>query len=144
MKPKTSLTPAQKSKRVRKGTALLQFAVVFPVFFVFILGFIEFGRANMVASLLNNAARNGCRVACLSGKSNTDVTNSISTSLASQGIRNYTTSIKINDTVANASTANSGDKITVIVAVTTANVTWIPGTGLLKGSLTGKCTLYRE
>lgn len=128
----------------RTGTAVVQFAIVFPIFFVFLLGFVEFGRASMVASLLNNAARNGARVGILSGKTNTNVTDAISTSLSNTGINGYTTTIKVNGAVANVSTATSNDRITVAVAVPTANITWIPGTGLLHGSLTGKCTLYRE
>lgn len=129
---------------IRPGTTAVQFAIVFPVFFVFILGFIEFGRANMVLSLLNNAARNGARVAILTGKSNSDIDDTITTSLSNSGIRNYTTTVKVNNTVANASTAGSNDEITVSISVPVANITWIPGTGLLTGNLRGKCTLYRE
>jgi Flp pilus assembly protein TadG len=130
--------------RRRQGTTAIQFALVFPLFFTFVLGFIEFGRANMVASLLNNAARNGCRVAVLTGKTNTDVDNAITTSLTSTGIRSYTTTVKVNNAVANASTAKSDDEITVSISVPVRNISWIPGTGLLTGNLTGKCTLYKE
>lgn len=136
--------PRIRSRRSRIGTTAVQFAIVFPVFFVFVLGFIEFGRANMVLSLLNNAARNGARVAVLSGRNNTDIDSTIATSLSGMGVRNYTTTVTVNNTVANASTAASNDEITVTISVPVSNISWIPGTGLLQGNLRGKCTLYRE
>ena len=49
----------------RAGAALVEFALVFPVFMMLILGTIEVGRALMVYQLLNNAAREGARAAIL-------------------------------------------------------------------------------
>lgn len=46
----------------RRGTYVVEFAIVFPVFMLFIMGLIEFGHANLVINALNNAARIGARM----------------------------------------------------------------------------------
>ncbi|TFG81694.1 MAG: pilus assembly protein, partial [Chromatiales bacterium] len=45
------------------GTAAVEFAIVAPVFFLFVFGLIELGRIVMVQQALTNAAREGCRTA---------------------------------------------------------------------------------
>ena len=45
----------------RRAATAVEFAVVAPVFFLFVLGFIELGRGYMVQHLMTNAARQGCR-----------------------------------------------------------------------------------
>ena len=52
--------PAGAGKR-RLGAAATEFAIVAPVFFLMIIGFIEFGRALMVQQVLINASREGQR-----------------------------------------------------------------------------------
>src|SRR5262245_58450199 len=52
--------------RERRGVAAVEFAVMATLLFTLVFGMIEVGRGMMVAEMLNNAARNGCRVAVLS------------------------------------------------------------------------------
>ncbi len=52
-------------RRNRRGAAVVEFAVVAPVFFLLVFGMIEFGRAIMVQQILTNASREGARVAVL-------------------------------------------------------------------------------
>src|SRR5579884_3784762 len=53
--------PMERSPVLRRGATAVEFALVAPVFFMFILGLIELGRGMMVQSLLENAARAGVR-----------------------------------------------------------------------------------
>ena len=105
---------------------------------------IEVGRGLMVVHLLNNAARDGCRSGILTGASNDNVTSGVSSAVSGQGLNGYTVTVKVNGTVANASTATTGDKITVTVSIPVARVTWLPGGEYLSGTLSGQCTLPRE
>lgn len=57
----------------RSGSAIVETALVLPIFFMIILGIAEFGRAFMTVNLLTNAAREGARLAIMSGVSNQDV-----------------------------------------------------------------------
>lgn len=47
----------------RSGTALVEFAFVAPIFFLFLLGIFEYGRYLFTMHVVYNAAREGCRYA---------------------------------------------------------------------------------
>ena len=122
----------------------MEFAIVAPLFFTFILGFIELGRGFMVQHLMTNAARQGCRVAVIEGKTNTDVTNAVVSVLGGEGISGDAVSVQVNDGTANASTAQSGDEISVTVSIPTSTVSWVPAAKFLVGTISGKYTMRRE
>jgi Flp pilus assembly protein TadG len=128
----------------RRGAAAVEFAVIGSVFFVFVLGFIELGRGFMVQHLMTNAARQGCRVAVIEGKTNTDVTNAVVSVLGGEGISGDTVSVQVKDAAANASTAQSGDEISVTVSIPTSTVSWVPAANFLVGTISGKYTMRRE
>jgi Flp pilus assembly protein TadG len=112
--------------------------------FLFILGLIEIGRGLMVLHLLNNAARQGCRAGVIQGKSTADINTVVLATLSAQGIKGEVATVQVNDGVTDASTARSGDEITVIVTVPVASVSWLPGSQFLNGSMAGRYTLRRE
>jgi len=58
---KRSARPAR--ARADAGEALVEFALVLPILLVLSLGMLDFGRAFHAKSLLDMAAREGCRVA---------------------------------------------------------------------------------
>ncbi len=128
----------------RRGATVVEFALVTPVFVLFVLGIIEIGRGLMVVSLLNNAARAGCRVGILDGASDSDINSAVTTALQGQNIPGTTVTVQVNGATADASTAASGDRISVTVSVPMTNITWVPGTQFLTGNLSGRCTLRRE
>ncbi|MCI0461997.1 MAG: pilus assembly protein [Gemmataceae bacterium] len=128
----------------RPGVSTVEFALVAPVFVLFVLGVIEIGRGLMVVSLLNNSARAGCRVGILDGSSDTDISSAVTSALQGQNVTGITVTVHVNGTPANASTAVSGDRITVFVSVPITNVTWVPGSRFFTGNLSGQCTLRRE
>src|SRR3954447_23114830 len=51
----------------RDGQALVEFALVAPLFFLLLFSLIEFGRAVYYVQMLNNAAREGARYAIVHG-----------------------------------------------------------------------------
>jgi len=72
MKAEVSATNRRKAKK-RTGAAMVELAIVLPLFLTIVLGIIEFGRALMVAQIVTNAAREGARDAILAGSTNTAV-----------------------------------------------------------------------
>jgi Flp pilus assembly protein TadG len=128
----------------RRGAAALEFAVVAPVFFLLIFGLVEVGRCLMVQHLLTNAARQGCRVAVIEGKTTADVNTAASNLLSGQGISGFTTTVQVNGATADASTANPGDKITVSISVPASTNSWVPGASFCFGTITGSYSLRRE
>src|SRR4051812_35104684 len=99
----------------RHGAATVEMAVVAPVLFMLILGSIEFGRMMQVTNVTTSAAREGARAGVVTGASNPDITTAVNNSLTTYGLvaSNATITIKVNGTVADASTAVTGDQITV-------------------------------
>jgi Flp pilus assembly protein TadG len=128
----------------RRGATAAEFAVVAPLFFLIVLGFIELGRGLMIQHLMTNAARQGCRVAVIEGKTTADINAAVLNVLGGQGIQGDAVSVQVNDAAANASSANPGDEITVTVSIPTATVSWVPAAQFLFGTISGKYTLRRE
>ena len=50
-----------KRRSRRRGQALVEFALVFPIFAILLFGIIDFGRYVFTANALNNGAREGAR-----------------------------------------------------------------------------------
>ena len=64
-------------KEKRRGAAVVEFALVVPVFILLVFGMIEFGRAIMVQQVLVNASREGARQAVLDGTTVADIESQI-------------------------------------------------------------------
>ena len=137
----------------RKGAALVEMALVLPVFLTVVLGIMEFGRAMMVSNLLANAAREGARLAVTSGSSNDDVEAAIETFMlgavgATAAEVNVTITVAAaagnpdpGDEVANA---NRSDVCTVHVTVAFNNVCLVAGDYLAGVNLVGHCAMRHE
>lgn len=65
-------TPRSQARQ-RRGTAVVETAVVLPVYLLLLLGIAEFGHAQLIVNLLNSATRNGARVGSTEGTTNADV-----------------------------------------------------------------------
>ena len=59
--------------RHRRGTTVVETAIVLPVFLFFLLAIIEFGHAQLVTNMLNSACRNGARMGSVEGTTSADV-----------------------------------------------------------------------
>ena len=62
----------------RCGAAATEFAIVAPVFFLMVIGFIEIGRALMVQQVLINASRVGARMTSTTGSTTSGVETAVS------------------------------------------------------------------
>lgn len=69
----------------RRGSTLVETAVVLPVFFTFLFGFIEFGHCFMTIHSLNSAARRAARLGVSEGMTTADV-NSLAYSILDAAI----------------------------------------------------------
>ena len=108
---------------------MVEFALVAPLFFLVLLGMIEFGRMIMVQQVLTNASRVGARRAVVEGVTQTEVTTLVA---------NYLTNASVNGptvTVAPTNLANLGfgDTVTVSVTVPFDGVSWTGSPWFLSG-----------
>jgi hypothetical protein len=137
----------------RCGAALVEMAIVLPVFLMVVWGIIEFGRGMMVANMVTNAAREGARLAVIDGNTNTDVQNAISTFLQ-QAINvspgDITVTIGIDEAPGNPdplnqiASAEPRDLINIVVSVPFDSVSYIPGDYLSGKSLVGRASMRHE
>lgn len=143
------LRPSARSTRLgspsaRRGAAAMEFAVVSLVFFTFIMALFELGRGLMSDYLLVNAARQGCRAGIVPSCSTDSIKQATNTALANSRVTGATVSVQVNGAETEASSAQTGDRISVVVTVSWTNLTWMPFTRYIPGNLTGKYTLRRE
>ncbi len=113
---------SMKRFKVRRGAAAVEFAFVAPVFFLVVLGVIEFTRAMMVEELLTNAAHEGARAGVLDGAQESDVDNAVNRYLSAAGISGATTAVSPNP----PSSANYGQSVQVTVTIPYKSVSWLP------------------
>lgn len=128
----------------RRAASTVEFSMVAPVFFLFVLGVVEVSRGLMMHHLLVNAARQGCRTGILPSSGNTQVNTAVSTALTPAGINSPTVSVRVNGVVQDSSTAKSGDEVTVSVLVPFNSVSWLPGTQFLFGNISAQYTLRKQ
>ncbi len=143
----------RKQNQNRRGAALVEMAVVLPVFLAVVLGIVEFGRAMMVGQMVNNAAREGARMAIVDGSANTAVTSRVKQFLLqSANINGGDVTVNISVTagtgnpdpgneVANATTR---DMCTIAVTVPFTKVSYITGKYLEGKNLAGSSTMRHE
>jgi hypothetical protein len=72
--------------RSERGAELVEFALVFPILLVVMLGIIDFGFLFQRYEVLTNAAREGARVAILPGYSDADVQARVNQYLTAGGL----------------------------------------------------------
>jgi Flp pilus assembly protein TadG len=124
----------------RRGAAVVEFAVVAPVFFMMIIGFIEFSRAMMVQQVLVSASRVGARTAITLNATTTEV---------NAAVQSYTQGLAVSGVSAVVSPSPDvtapGDLITVTASVPYADVSWLPSAWFLGGKLlTCESTMRKE
>lgn len=103
-----------RSQKKRRGTTMVEVALVLSLFLLFAFGICEYGRFVMTRQLLTNAAREGARYAVVHTYDGTtaDVRNHVDQMLGGQGkqLQNYNKNTSIEVFKANPDTgANLGD-----------------------------------
>lgn len=127
--------------RPHRGVAAVEFAVVAPLFFLLVLGMIEFGRMVMVQQVITNASREGARRAIVEGATTSEVVAVVESYLAGGGIRSATVSVSPDP----IDSAGYGDPVTVSVSVPFNQVSWLPTPMFLGGiELRATTTMRRE
>jgi len=120
-----------RSKRAaRRGAALVEFALVAPIFLLLVVGSIEFGRAIMVQEALTNASREGVRTGIEDGSLTTDVTTAVNNYLTDMSISGASTSV----TPADPGTTSGGTEVTVTVSISYSSISWVPSPMFLKNT----------
>ena len=128
------------SRKNRRGAAVVEFALVVPVFILLVFGMIEFGRAVMVQQVLVNASREGARQAVLDGTTLNEVQDRIDVYLDASSINGATVTVDPAPQV-----ATFGQPVTVTVSVPFDNVSWLPVPQYIGGTvLTASSVMRRE
>jgi hypothetical protein len=131
--------PCRLYRRNRRAAAAVEFALVAPVFFLLVLGMIEYGRMVMVQQVLTNASREGARAAVLDGAEWSEVESLVTAYMASGSITGHTC-----NKPANFDTAEFGDPITITVSVPFNQVSWLPSPMYLGGKTLSATTIMRR
>lgn len=110
-----------KSANNRRGAAAVEFAIIAPVFFMLVIGFIELGRGLMVQQVLTNASRVGAREA-VSLHTSTSEVQTVATDYA-EGISVPGVTVTVTP---DPSDVPAGENVTVTVSIPYADVSWVP------------------
>lgn len=139
--------------RFRCGAAVVELAIVLPVFLLIVMGIVEFGRAMMVGQLLTNGARHGARLAIIEGSTNASVRQDIEeflTSTLNVPASNLNIQIEVepapghpdpNDVL---TAARSKDLVKITVSVPFDKVAYVSGNFLKSTTLSGHCAMRHE
>jgi Flp pilus assembly protein TadG len=136
-----------RSKRQRRGVTAIEFALVAPLFFMLLLGIVEFGRVFMVMELLNGAARQACRQAMIEGANSTQIQQAAVVFLNGVGIDGTAATVNVNGVPVNTidtTTLPAYADVTVQVTVPVSSVTWVPNGFIPSGNLAGQYGMRRE
>ena len=79
----TPRLPVRPLRRERRGTTVVETALVLPVFLVFVFSLVEFSHALMVKNMLRSACRTGARLGSTDGQSTANVESAVSKALGS-------------------------------------------------------------
>lgn len=137
----------RRSRHRRLGASVLEMALTLTILLNLTFGTVEFGHFFFLKNTVQGAAREGARAAIPPGATNSDVTSAVNASLTAAGLNtaSFTTTVKVNGVVANASTAVSGQRVEVSVTASWGTVGLRP-LGLISSSKTllGAATMRRE
>lgn len=118
----------------------MEFAVVAPLFFLLILGMVEFGRMMMIQQVITNASREGARIAVLDNMTRADVVTAVQNYLSNGSVSGATVTV-IPDP---PSSAGYGQPVTVAVSVPFNEVSWLPSPMFLGGKTLEATTVMRR
>ena len=110
----------RRNRASRLGVAATEFAIVAPVFFLMVVGFLEFGRALMVQQVLINASRVGARQAITTGATTSEVQSAVEDYTAGVTVAGVDVSVS-----PNPASAAPGTAITVNTSVDFSDVSWM-------------------
>ena len=99
----------------------MEFALVAPLLFLFVMGMFEIGRMVMVQQVLTNAAREGARFAVMPNVTESAVEARVANFAASAGVSGVEAEVEPAPEAAGA-----GETVTVTASVPVSSVGWLP------------------
>ena len=133
----------------RRGVALVEFALVVPILFLFLFGIIELSRFVMVQQALTSAAQRGCRNAMLATTVSDDTVDSAVRGYLEGALGPLAASDSLSVAVSPGDfrVVVPGSEVSVQVQVSSADISWVRS-GFLGWTndfvLSGQSTLIRE
>ncbi len=127
--PLRAVRPRGCPGRRRRGAAVVEFAIVVPIFTLLVFGMIEFGRMVMVHQLLAGAAREGARQAIVNGATAVEVEQTVRNFLTATSIDGQEASVTVTPDPA---TAPTGTTVTVEAGIAFEKASWLPAPHFLK------------
>jgi hypothetical protein len=124
----------------RRGAAVVEFAIVAPVFILLVFGMIEYGRMVMVQQLLTNASREGARKAVLDGATKSEIETLVTDYLSNSSVSGASVTV----TPDPPSNAAFGDPVTVSVSIPFDQVSWLPSPMYLGGATMSASAVMRR
>ena len=140
-----TVTPAAAPKSIRArlssecGAELIEFALVFPLLLMVVLGIVDFGFLFQRMEVVTNAAREGARIAVLPGYATADVTARVTNYVQTGGVPTTGTNPVISVTNVSIPTGAGGPNLTgkrVQVTYTHSYIFIGPIAGWFGGSFT--------
>lgn len=113
----------------RRGAAVLEFAIVAPIFFLMVFGLIEFGRMVMVHQLLVGAVREGARLAVIDGTTANEVEQTVRDYLTASSIDGEEVQVQVTP---NPAVVPKGVPVTVRTSIAFDKVSWLPAPFFLR------------
>lgn len=119
----------------RRGAAVIEFALIAPVFFAIVFGMIEMGRAVMVTQVAGAAAREGVRKAAITSMTAEEVKTWVRDYLNGCGVFDSACTIELSQRVPGSdgfegtedlSETPYASSLRMTITVDFAQVTWIP------------------
>jgi Flp pilus assembly protein TadG len=111
--------------RKRRGSAVMDAALVLPLLLALMFGTVEYGYYFFVRHTLTAAAREGARAGIMPSGNNTKVTNAIVQYLYNAGLQSSSTSLDSKFTLSinpAADTVTTGNPMTVTISVSWGNI----------------------
>lgn len=119
----------------------MEFALVAPIIFILIFASVEFGRAIMAIDGMEEAVREGCRLAVLDDTTTAEIEDMVRARLELVGVGVYTLSMDPDP----PSGACQWDPVTIRVETAFSNVSLLPVPAFIGNiTLRASCTLPRE
>lgn len=140
--PSQTFRPRRGASRRRRGAAVVEFAIVAPIFFLMVFGMIEFGRLVMVHQLLTGAVREGARQAVVDGTTVDDVEQTVRSYLTATTIDGQETQVNVTP---NPAVVPKGVPVRVTAAIAFEKVSWLPAPFFLREvTLSAASTMRHE
>ncbi|MCC9603943.1 pilus assembly protein [Stieleria sp. JC731] len=133
-----NIKPSKLNRRRRRGTAMVEFAIVAPVLFFFFFAAFEFCRVAMIRHTVDNAVYEGCRDAIIPGATANLARTKAESILGTLGLTAY------DITVTPAVIDNETPEVTVAIDVRLDANTFVPPQFTGGRSITRTLTMQRE